>query len=70
MNAAIIGLAFVAIILLIVTYLTWRSRKDGELAARERQEKADLDAQKKAGAVIAENRTVDDTAGRLRDGNF
>lgn len=29
-----------------------------------------LEAEKRAGAVIAEHRTVDDTAGRLRGGRF
>lgn len=54
--------------------MIWAIAKIAEVAgeARALREQAQKDAEdaKKAGAVIAQNRSPDDTAGRLQQGKF
>lgn len=61
-------------VLALVAGLVWLivrvERKMGQLEIGEKFAKRDADNARKSGAVMAEHRTADDTAGRLRDGSF
>ena len=67
-------LLFWGFVLVLCCLVLWGIAKIAEATgeARAMREKAEKDAEdaRKAGAVIAENRSPDDTAGRLRRGDF
>lgn len=67
-------LLFWGFLLIICGGVIWGIAKIAEATgeARAMREKAQKDAEdaKKAGAVIAQNRSPDDTAGRLQQGKF
>jgi hypothetical protein len=60
--------------LLIISLGLWATVKMAKAvgAANERADQAqrDLEMQKKAGEVLVEHRTADDTVGRLQSGKF
>jgi hypothetical protein len=70
----VIGLYLIGGLLLFCMGIVWALVKVSEdrAVAREKANKAveDANAAKKAGAIIAENRSDDDTAGRLQSGKF
>lgn len=65
---------FWGFMLILCGGMIWAIAKIAEVAgeARALREQAQKDAEdaKKAGAVIAQNRSPDDTAGRLQQGKF
>jgi hypothetical protein len=72
--AQVIEIYIIGGLLLFCGGVVWMLVKvSGERAvARERAKNAveDANAAKKAGAIVAENRSDDDTAGRLQSGKF
>lgn len=60
--------------LALVAGLVWLiarvERRAGQLEIGEKFVRKDADDARKSGAVMAEHRTADDAAGRLRDGSF
>lgn len=70
MTTVLLICAGVLVVLALVYAVAQIAKAQGEGQALRKQAEADLDVQKKAGAVIAEHRTVDDAAGRLQRGDF
>ncbi|WP_439572648.1 hypothetical protein [Phreatobacter sp.] len=75
-TAIIVGLSLAAISALAgLVYAMARMAASKAAAAavaeqKVRDERDALEAERKAGAVLGEHRTVDDAAGRLRGGDF
>lgn len=61
-------------VLIVVAGLVWAiarlERRAGQLEIGDQFAKKEAESAKKSGAVMAEHRVIDDTAGRLRDGSF
>lgn len=68
-SALLIG-AGVLVILALVYAVAHIAKMQGEAQAIRKRAEAGLEAQKKAGAIIAEHRTADDAADRLQSGRF